>query len=289
MTSPNQFSYNKFLLRFDNRKTERSYQETVLGRTKTFNCLAWCIAFFLSAVFGFLDKTFFPDQFLSVQIVRACYVLLALIMVAANIRLSSLYILRYNPLIFIVATGLFCIFLISCTDPTLFSPYFLGIFFVFTGIFFSAGLGFQYSLLANIFIVSCFVVIFGFFIHLEVSLYIIYIFFLVALLLVFEFVDYLVERLLRENFISTSKLQESLANVRQLSGLLPICSSCKKVRDDQGYWKQLETYIQTYSDVLFTHGLCQDCKDELYGSQEWYKKMQNSSNPEANLPTDEDL
>lgn len=66
----------------------------------------------------------------------------------------------------------------------------------------------------------------------------------------------------REQLIT--ELQEALAQVKQLSGLLPICSSCKKIRDDQGYWHQVEGYIQQYADVDFSHGICPDCYEELY-------------------------
>ncbi len=55
------------------------------------------------------------------------------------------------------------------------------------------------------------------------------------------------------------ELQEALANVRTLSGLLPICAWCKKVRDDQGYWKQIESYVETHSKATFSHGVCPDC------------------------------
>jgi PAS domain S-box-containing protein len=59
-------------------------------------------------------------------------------------------------------------------------------------------------------------------------------------------------------------LQEALANVKSLSGLLPICASCKKIRDDQGYWSQVESYIQKHSDATFTHGMCPDCLKKWY-------------------------
>ena len=62
----------------------------------------------------------------------------------------------------------------------------------------------------------------------------------------------------------TERLQEALANVRTLSGLIPICAHCKKIRDDKGYWNQLELYIQQNSDALFSHGLCPDCVRQLY-------------------------
>jgi hypothetical protein len=55
------------------------------------------------------------------------------------------------------------------------------------------------------------------------------------------------------------ELQEALANVKTLKGFLPICASCKKIRNDDGYWKSLEHYMAEHSDVLFSHGLCPDC------------------------------
>ena len=59
-------------------------------------------------------------------------------------------------------------------------------------------------------------------------------------------------------------LQEALANVKSLSGLLPICAGCKKIRDDKGYWSQVESYIQKHSDATFTHGMCPDCIKKWY-------------------------
>jgi hypothetical protein len=64
------------------------------------------------------------------------------------------------------------------------------------------------------------------------------------------------------------ELQQALASVRSLSGLLPICASCKKIRDDQGYWEQVEAYISGHSDTTFTHGICPECLHKLYPEQE---------------------
>jgi hypothetical protein len=61
-----------------------------------------------------------------------------------------------------------------------------------------------------------------------------------------------------------AQLQEALAKVKTLSGLLPICASCKKIRDDRGYWNQIETYVQKHSDAQFSHGICPDCIRKLY-------------------------
>lgn len=66
----------------------------------------------------------------------------------------------------------------------------------------------------------------------------------------------------RERLIA--ELKDALANIKTLSGLLPICASCKKIRDDKGYWNRLETYIEKHSDADFTHGICPDCAQKLY-------------------------
>ena len=66
----------------------------------------------------------------------------------------------------------------------------------------------------------------------------------------------------RERLIA--ELQEALANVKTLRGLIPICASCKKIRDDQGYWTQLEIYLAKHSDAEFSHSLCLDCMRKLY-------------------------
>lgn len=65
------------------------------------------------------------------------------------------------------------------------------------------------------------------------------------------------ERMIRE-------LQEALSKVKTLGGLLPICASCKKIRDDKGYWNQIETYIGAHSEAEFSHGICPDCLIKLY-------------------------
>ena len=59
-------------------------------------------------------------------------------------------------------------------------------------------------------------------------------------------------------------LHKALANVKQLSGLLPICASCKKIRDDKGYWNQIEAYIRDHSEAQFSHGICPDCAEKHY-------------------------
>lgn len=61
-----------------------------------------------------------------------------------------------------------------------------------------------------------------------------------------------------------AELREALAQVKSLRGLLPICANCKKVRNDDGYWQQIEYYLAEHSDAEFSHGLCPECVDTLY-------------------------
>lgn len=60
------------------------------------------------------------------------------------------------------------------------------------------------------------------------------------------------------------ELQKALDRVKTLSGMLPICASCKKIRDDKGYWNKIEAYIEKHSEAEFSHGICPECAKELY-------------------------
>lgn len=73
-----------------------------------------------------------------------------------------------------------------------------------------------------------------------------------------------IRRLQQEREKNIADLQAALEEIKKLSGLLPICANCKNVRDDQGYWKTVETYISDHSDAKFTHGICPECSSKLY-------------------------
>ena len=88
----------------------------------------------------------------------------------------------------------------------------------------------------------------------------------------------------RERLVS--ELQEALGNVRTLRGLIPICSSCKKIRNDTGDWTKLETYLQIHTAAEFSHGLCVDCLRKLYPdvSHEVEARVANQTPPSAGDP-----
>jgi DNA-binding response OmpR family regulator len=66
----------------------------------------------------------------------------------------------------------------------------------------------------------------------------------------------------REQQKLISELKDALAEIKTLKGLIPICASCKKIRDDEGYWNQLEAYLSKHTDAVFTHGFCPECAKE---------------------------
>jgi DNA-binding NtrC family response regulator len=65
----------------------------------------------------------------------------------------------------------------------------------------------------------------------------------------------------------STQLKQSMKEINTLRGFLPICANCKKIRDDRGYWTQIETYISMHSEAEFSHGLCPECVVKLYGDE----------------------
>jgi DNA-binding response OmpR family regulator len=87
----------------------------------------------------------------------------------------------------------------------------------------------------------------------------------------------------RELEQTNQKLMRSLETIKTLGGLIPICSQCKKIRNDKGYWQQLETYIKEHSDAEFTHGLCPECEKDIYSK---YIKQGDPKHDPANQPAE---
>ncbi|MCP4643702.1 MAG: GAF domain-containing protein [bacterium] len=72
------------------------------------------------------------------------------------------------------------------------------------------------------------------------------------------------KRIEEERELLIRELQDALAHIKTLHGLIPICANCKKVRDDHGYWQRIEIYLRDHSDADFSHGLCPECMETLY-------------------------
>lgn len=83
----------------------------------------------------------------------------------------------------------------------------------------------------------------------------------------------------RDRLALIADLRRALDEVETLRGLLPICASCKKIRDDKGYWNHIEVYISSHANVDFTHTLCPECIRHFY--PDYWRKMQEQSNKHA--------
>jgi hypothetical protein len=81
----------------------------------------------------------------------------------------------------------------------------------------------------------------------------------------------------REELLTS--LQEALSKVKTLQGLLPICASCKKIRDDTGYWNQIESYLEEHSALSFSHSVCPECFKKLYPGLKQKEKPGGGQNP----------
>ena len=80
---------------------------------------------------------------------------------------------------------------------------------------------------------------------------------------------------------SREQLRQSKEEVKRLSGLLPICASCKKIRNDEGYWQEIESYLHSHTDTQFSHGICPECAQKLYPefADDLMKKWKEARSP----------
>lgn len=73
--------------------------------------------------------------------------------------------------------------------------------------------------------------------------------------------------------VMNNELKSALQEIKSLRGMLPICSYCKKIRDDDGYWNKLETYIREHSEAEFSHGICPECAKKFYPEMDIYDEI----------------
>ena len=258
------YSLKQFSLQFRDKATESLYKEHILDRTLWFCRITWSLVLILGGSFALLDRHVFGDDANLVLFVRFTLVSISVLIFGYTFSPQFKKVMEFSSSLFIISIGVFCIFLTVLSGPSSFSPYFTGLLFAFTGILSTAGLGFIYSFIALIINLIIFEFAIVFISPVPGMLLVVYNFFLVSMVLIFAYIGYFIERISRKNFIVSAQLMESLSEVRQLSGLLPICASCKKIRDDKGYWKQIESYIRDHSEADFSHSICPDCVKTLY-------------------------
>lgn len=84
-------------------------------------------------------------------------------------------------------------------------------------------------------------------------------------LLIFAVRRWMENRKIRNELIrKNNELEKMLSEIKTLQGIIPICSCCKKIRNDKGYWTQVEEYLHEHTDAAFTHGICPECRDKSY-------------------------
>jgi len=258
------FLYNKYSLKFKSEDTSKKYQSFIIARTILFSRVSWVITIILTSIFSLLDKSIFEEKSSLVFLPRFLIVTMATVFLIFSFNKKLNKYLKWSGFYFIISISLFNIFLMTLVDSTLFTPYFIGLFFSFTGIFITAGLGFRSHFMAFILVMLSFELIVGVFASISTKMFLVYNFFFLGLVFIFIFLSYYVEYISKENFIISGKLQDSLDEVKTLNELLPICAECKKIRDDDGYWQQIESYISKHSDTTFSHSICNDCALNLY-------------------------
>lgn len=82
-------------------------------------------------------------------------------------------------------------------------------------------------------------------------------------------VDYITKPFIKEELLARVKTH---IQIKTLQGLLPVCSQCKKMRNEDGYWQDMVEYIEEHTETAISHSLCSSCSDQLYGNESWYKK-----------------
>ncbi len=86
----------------------------------------------------------------------------------------------------------------------------------------------------------------------------------------------------KEKDILIAKLNSTLSNLKTLSCFLPICSHCKKIRDENGFWDFIEHYLEKHTSIKFSHGICPDCTESLYGHEDWYHNLKKKQGHKQN-------
>ncbi|THB74696.1 MAG: hypothetical protein D3926_21500 [Desulfobacteraceae bacterium] len=269
------YTIHKTFLYFLDPSVESRYREYILDRAMTFTRVSWGIVILLGVAFSVLDRQFFGESAGLVMILRAIVIFVALTAIFISRSRQHRSLMDWNGFIFVLTLGMFCNLLLLLDTVHDFSIYFTGFFLIFPGVFCTAGLGFRYSWVALILTMAGFVFLFGVISPMPADLLAAYCVFMGGLVLIYLYLAFLVEHIFRKNYITSEKLKVSLSEVHQLSGLLPICAQCKKIRDDKGYWQQVETYIQNHSQAEFSHGLCPACLEAMYGDKAWFKKMKS--------------
>lgn len=243
---------------------EQAYRDSVVSSILLYVRLAWGSVILFGGPFAFLDKSFFGEHASIVITARVVLLALASTILGLTWLRSCRRVFALCPTLFILSVGSFCILQTALSPPDAYSPYIMGVFLAFCGTFCTVGMGFRFSFFALIGSLAVFELFVGVLFPVETDIFVVYNFFFVSFTLAFIFLGYYTEAVARRRYVVSARLEESIDQIKTLSGLLPVCASCKQVRDDRGYWKQIESYLAQHSEVVVSHSICPDCLERLY-------------------------
>ncbi len=264
---------NRLTARFESEATEHQYRQEYLAsdKKKIYTVLILIAVFCLAFIFSDLrvqEAQKWLNQLLLGRIAAASLVPVCWLICH---RSRNENLIDFTVLVTVILFNLF-ISIVNCTRPVDYYTYlFVDLLVIFVSFLYVPNRFLYQVLPVTLFMVTEIIVFFNFRTMPDaVSLFAMGVSFLVAVVIGLlaahsrhisnrkMFLSWRAEKDLRE------KYEEALGKIKTLSGLLPICASCKKIRDDKGYWNHIEQYIREHSEAEFTHGLCPDCIKKLY-------------------------
>lgn len=279
MHDPNRFSRHPLILSFRDKEVEKQYQENFKETHLVWGRIAMIFGILLYSGFIFLDKSINPDAFSSQVIIRL-FIVTPYLAASFLISLNRRFFLRHMETITIMCVlvpglGHFAMGLYSHVGPV----YIMGttaIVLCFT--YTLTGLRFKYTLPIGMFLVVCYEITEIYLMKRTMIDILFNNYFLLSINFVGIFSSYTIDRLQGLSFVQNmlineekqergkiiAELKEAMSKIKTLSGMLPICASCKKIRNDDGYWQQIELYIGDHSEADFSHGICPACEKKLY-------------------------
>lgn len=279
MHNPNRFARYPLLLSFRDRELEKQYHEHFKEIHVVWVRIAMILGVLLYSGFLFLDKVLMPETFSS-QITIRLFIVTLYLLLSFLISLNRRFFLRHLQTIammgiLVPGLGHFAMGLYSHVGPV----YIMGttaIILCFTYTF--AGLRFKYTLPVGTFLVVCYEITEIYLMKRTMIDILFNNYFLLSINFVGVFSSYTIDRLQGLSFVQNmlineekqergkiiAELREAMSKIKILSGMLPICASCKKIRNDDGYWQQIESYVKDHSTADFSHGICPACEKKLY-------------------------
>jgi hypothetical protein len=258
---------NRFTLSFsgeDAHLEDRFLKDYVENSTQVFR-IALVLGLFIYAMFSVLDYILFPEVKERLWFVRFAFV--------CPFGLASL-VFSYFPSfkrywqetisLNVIVAGLGVIAMIDIAPPPFnFSPYACLILVLFYSYTVPRAL-FLWSSLTGLILLLCYDIDALWIVETPVKILINNNFYFIGANLIGMITCYFMEYSARNNYWLMHRLEEEWQKVKTLSGFIPICTHCKKIRDDAGYWNHLESYLASHSDAQLSHCLCPDCLKELY-------------------------